>query len=78
MSELVERLKNKISYYIYKTVNDDEANEFANEKKEKEKEKEREREKDKEREREKKGFENALIVKTDAQLSKKINQNLER
>ena len=38
MSELVERLKNKISYYIYKTVNDDEANEFANEKKEKEKE----------------------------------------
>ena len=36
--ELVERLKNKVSYYIYKTVNDDEANHFAEEKKEKEQE----------------------------------------
>jgi hypothetical protein len=36
--ELVERLKNKVSYYIYKTVNDEEANHFAEEKKEKEQE----------------------------------------
>lgn len=36
--ELVERLKNKVSYYIYKTVNDEEANHFAEEKKEKEEE----------------------------------------
>ena len=34
MSELIERLKNKINYYIYKTVNDDDANKFAEEKKE--------------------------------------------
>ena len=31
MSELIERLKNKINYYIYKTVNDDDANKFAEE-----------------------------------------------
>ena len=36
MSELIERLKNKINYYIYKTVNDDDANKFAEEKKEEE------------------------------------------
>ena len=43
---------------------------------EREKEKEREREREREKEKEKKGFENALIVKTDAQLSKKINQKM--
>lgn len=49
---------------------------FIQKEKEREKEREREREREKEREKEKKGFENALIVKTDAQLSKKINQKM--
>lgn len=36
MSDLIERLKNKLSYYIYKTVNDDDANKYAEEQKHKE------------------------------------------
>ena len=36
MSDFIERLRNKITYFIYKTVNDDDANKYAEEQKHKE------------------------------------------
>ena len=52
--ELVERLKNKVSYHIYKTVNDDEANQYIEEKKEKEEKEEKEKEEKKEEKKDEK------------------------
>ena len=40
IQDFLEKLKNKITYYIYKTVNDDDANKYVEEQKEQEKVKE--------------------------------------
>lgn len=42
MSDFLERLKNKITYYVYKTVNDDDANQYADQKKKQEEAKQEE------------------------------------